>query len=147
MTEFKTQNPAYRQRVEEMFARQGLMTHLGARLLTVDAGRVDIEMPYREAVTQQHGFAHAGALSSIADSACGFAALTLMPPGSLVLSTEFKVNFLAPGRGERFVARAVVLKPGRTITVCQADVFGLDSAGQERHCMTMLASMIRRDPT
>jgi uncharacterized protein (TIGR00369 family) len=107
----------------------------------VAPGEVEIRLPFREDLTQQHGFLHAGALTTIADSACGYAALTLMPAGTAVLTAEFKVNLLAPGEGEAVVARGRVLKAGRTLTVCSADVFAV-RGGEEKLVVTMLATIM-----
>jgi len=115
-------DPNFESRVRDSFARQAFMATLGARLTVVEPGRVAIAMPYRADLTQQHAFVHAGALATIADSACGYAALTLMPPGAAVLSVEFKVNLLKPAAGEEFVAEARVVRAGRTLTVCTAEV-------------------------
>ena len=125
------------------FTRQKLMATLGAKLIRVASGDVQIEMPYSEHIGQQSGFVHAGAIAAIADSACGGAAITMWPPGSDVVSIEFKLNLLAPARGERFVARARVVRSGKTISVCSADVFAIDAAG-ETLIATMLATMMRR---
>jgi uncharacterized protein (TIGR00369 family) len=110
--------------VRESFGKQAAMVSLGAELIKVAPGVVEIELPYRADLTQQNGFMHAGIITTIADSACGYAAYTLMPADSDVLSVEFKVNLMRPGKGARFVAVAEVLKPGRTLTVVRADVFG-----------------------
>ena len=110
------------ERVRASFAKQGLMTTLGATLEHVSPGAVEISIRPHPAISQQHGFIHAGAVSAIADSAAGYAALTLMPPGRGVLTTEFKINLLAPATGDRLVARAKVIKAGRTLTLAQAEV-------------------------
>jgi uncharacterized protein (TIGR00369 family) len=134
-------DPAWEQRVRESYARQRLLTHLGASLERVAPGEVDIRLPFRPEIAQQHGFVHAGAMTSIVDTACGYAALSLMPPEAAVLSVEFKVNLLAPGEGEAVVARARVLKPGRTLTVVRGDVFAV-RRGAEKLVATMLATMM-----
>jgi uncharacterized protein (TIGR00369 family) len=108
-------------RVRASFAKQRLMATLGAVLEEVAPGRVTIRLPFNEVLTQQHGFLHAGAIAAVADSACGYAALSLMPPDAAVLSIEFKVNMLSPARGD-VIARAEVIRPGRTVMVCRADV-------------------------
>jgi uncharacterized protein (TIGR00369 family) len=118
-------SPEVRARVEDSFARQGLMRHLGARLTRVAPGRVHIELAGRPEVTQQHGYIHAGATSAIADSAGGYAALTLFPPDADVLTVEYKLNLVAPADAECIEAVGTVLKSGRTLTVCRLDVFGL----------------------
>lgn len=120
-------DPSFESRVRDSFARQGFMRTLAAELLRVEPGLVEIGMPFSAALTQQHGFVHAGAVSSILDTACGYAASTLMPASAGVLTVEFKVNLLAPAQGERFVALARVLKAGRTITVTQAEAHALQA--------------------
>jgi len=112
-------------RVRDSFERQGLMHHLGARLSLIAPGRVHIVLPSRPEVTQQHGYFHAGATSSIADSAGGYAAYTLFPEDSSVLTVEYKINLLAPAEGDHLEAVGTVLKSGRTLTVCQLEVFAL----------------------
>lgn len=138
---FEPRDPRFEQRVRESYARQRLLTLLGASLERVAPGEVDIRLPFRPDLAQQHGFMHAGAMTSIVDTACGYAALTLMPPEAAVLSVEFKVNLLAPGEGEAVVARARVLKPGRTLTVVRGDVFAVQR-GEEKLVSTMLATMM-----
>ena len=128
-------------RVRASFERQRFMTTIGARLTRIAPGEVDIEVPMRDDLVQQHGFMHAGVMASAADSACGYAALTLMPPGVAVLSIEFKINLLAPAAGDRILARARVLRAGRTITVCRADVMAF-TAGDERLVASMVATMM-----
>jgi len=118
------------------------MSSIGAELLIVEPGKVEIALPYRSDLTQQHGYLHAGIITTIADTACGYAAYTLMPAGSEVLSVEFKVNLLRPAKGERFAAVANVLKPGRTLTVVRADVFGISESDERELIATMLATMI-----
>ena len=135
------QDPDYEERVRQSFARQRVMETIGARLVRVAPGEVDIELPFREDLTQQHGFLHAGIVGTVLDSAAGYAAFTLMPADAGVLSIEFKVNLLAPARGERVIARARVVRAGRTITVCTADAFAVQD-GAERHVSTMTATMM-----
>ena len=118
-----------------------MMATLGATLERVAPGEVDIRLPFRPDLTQHHGFLHAGAMTTVVDSACGYAALTLMPAGAAVLTVEFKVNLMAPGKGESILARGRVLKAGRTLTTCVGDVFAI-SGGEEKHVLTMLATMI-----
>jgi uncharacterized protein (TIGR00369 family) len=144
MSQFQVQNASFIQAVRENFAQQGFMNYLGATLTHVAAGSITIELPFRNELTQQHQFIHAGALTTVVDSACGYAALTLMPLQSDVLTIEFKVNFLSPAQGVKAIAHGHVIKPGRSITVCQGDVFMVDSSGQQTLCTTMLATMIRR---
>lgn len=115
-------DPAFQAKVRESFARQGLMTHLGATLVDVAPGRVSIALPWRPEVTQQHDYFHAGATSAIADSAGGYAGFTLFPAGTEVLTVEFKINLVAPAQGDRLVAVGQVIKAGRTLTVCDLKV-------------------------
>jgi uncharacterized protein (TIGR00369 family) len=135
-------DPNYELRVRDSFARQRFMATIGARIVSVTPGEVLIELPWRDDLGQQHGVLHAGAVATIADSACGYAALSLMPVGSAVMSVEFKVNLLAPGRGERFLASGRVRRAGRTLTVCEGTVKAVDGA-EEREVAIMTATMIR----
>jgi uncharacterized protein (TIGR00369 family) len=134
-------DPDFEARVRESFARQGLMVTLGASLTHVAPGLVEIAMPASSAVSQQHGFIHAGALASIADSAAGYAALTLMRPGAGVLTAEFKINLMAPGVGERMIARGRVIKAGRTLTLAQTDVFAIHE-GREKQIALLIATLM-----
>ncbi len=134
-------DPDYVARVRASFERQAAMATLGARLARVAPGEVDIELPFRADLTQQHGFIHAGIVSTVLDSACGYAAFTLMPADAAVLSIEFKVNLLAPARGERIVARSRVVRAGRTVSVCTADAFAVRD-GQEHHVATLTGTMM-----
>lgn len=120
------------------------MATLGARILSVTPGEVRIELAWSEELAQQHGVLHAGVVASIADSACGYAALSLMPAGSTVMSVEFKVNLLAPGRGERFLANGRVRRAGRTLSVCEGTVKAIQGS-EEREVAIMTATMIRLD--
>jgi uncharacterized protein (TIGR00369 family) len=117
--------PGIRARIRDSFERQGLMRHLGARLGHVRPGRVHIVLPNRPEVNQQHGYIHAGATSAIADSAGGYAAFTLFPENSAVLTVEYKINLLAPAVGDHIEAVGTVLKWGRTLSVCQVEVFAI----------------------
>jgi uncharacterized protein (TIGR00369 family) len=143
MTSFQTLDTDFERRVRENFARQHVMQLIGASLQRVEPGAVDILLPYRNDLTQQHGYIHAGILTTVADSASGYAAYTLMPAGSEVLSVEFKMNLLRPAAGEAFVAEARVLKAGKTLTVTRCDVYGR-AADEAKLVATMLATMIRR---
>jgi uncharacterized protein (TIGR00369 family) len=135
-------NPSFAEDVARNFAQQPIMSLMGARLILVEPGVVEITLPYREDLTQQHGYLHAGVVTTIADSACGYAAFTLMPEGSNVLSVEFKVNLLRPAQGAEFVTRAEVIKAGRTLSVVRADVFGVDGNKERTLVATMLGTMI-----
>ena len=118
------------------------MRLIGAELSRVEPGLIEITLPYRPDLAQQHGYLHAGIVTTIADSACGYAAYSLMPPKSEVLSVEFKVNLLRPAKGEKFLAVAEVVKAGKTLTVVRADVFGIDEEDQRELIATMLGTMI-----
>jgi uncharacterized protein (TIGR00369 family) len=132
---------SYEQRVRQSFSRQEMMRTLGAELSAVHSGATEIRFPFAPSLTQQHGYVHAGAVTTILDSACGYAALTMAPEGSEVLSVEFKVNLLAPAIGQSIVARAQVKRAGKTLTVCAGDAFALRPEG-EKLIATMLATMI-----
>jgi uncharacterized protein (TIGR00369 family) len=135
------QDPGFEARVRAGFQRQQVMATLGARLTRVAPGETEIELPFRADLAQQHGFLHAGIVTTILDSACGAAAYSLMPADAEVLSIEFKTNLLAPARGELMVARARVVRAGRTITVCHADAV-MAAGGREVHVATMTATMM-----
>jgi len=136
---YEPQDPQYERRVRGSFERRPAMTTIGAFLAEIEPGRVVVELPYAKALTQQHGFMHAGMIATALDSACGYAASTLMPHDAGVLTIEYKVNLLAPGRGERFRMEGVVVKPGRTITVVEGRAFAIDQ-GQEKLIATMTAT-------
>ena len=135
-------NPSFAEEIKQSFAKQTIMGLIGAELSRVDAGVVEITLPYRPDLAQQHGYLHAGIVTTIADSACGYAAYSLMPPETEVLSVEFKVNLLRPAKGKTFVAIAEVVKAGKTLTVVRADVFGMDHDGRRELIATMLGTMI-----
>ena len=128
-------------RVRASFARQALMQTMGVELVSVAPGVVVLELPYDAALAQQHGFLHAGAVSAVADSACGYAALTLMDADAAVMSVEFKVNLLAPAAGERFRATGRVVRAGRTVTVCTAEVEAI-AGGESRPVALMQGTMM-----
>ncbi|MEO8038783.1 MAG: PaaI family thioesterase [Betaproteobacteria bacterium] len=121
MTAWTAPTPDFATRGRASFDRQGAMALIGARLATIDAGGVDIELPFRDELLQQHGFMHAGIVTTVMDTACGFAAFTLMPAGAAVLTIEFKVNLLSPAKGESLLATGRVLRAGRNVTVCQGE--------------------------
>ena len=141
-TKFMPRDPEFEKRVRASFERQRFMATIGATLTRVEPGEVDIELAHRDDLVQQHGYLHAGVLATAADSACGYAALTLMPIGAAVLSVEFKVNMLAPAAGTRFVARGRVIKPGRTVTVVWGEVVAVDG-DREKLVTTMVGTMMR----
>jgi uncharacterized protein (TIGR00369 family) len=135
----------FEQRVLESFGRQAFMKTLGARITTKEKGEVEIRFPFHPSLTQQNDFVHAGAITSILDSACGYAALSVAPEGHDVLSVEFKVNFLAPAVGEEFCARSQVKRAGKTLIVCAADAFACKN-GEEKLVATMLATIMALQP-
>lgn len=141
MAAFTPQAGDFESRVRESFARQQAMRTLGAELTRITPGIVEIEMPFDLKLTQQHGFLHAGMISAALDSACGYAAYTLMPEDSAILTIEFKVNLLAPGKGERFLFRGEVTKPGRTIIVSDGRAYAF-SDGEAKLMATMTGTMM-----
>jgi uncharacterized protein (TIGR00369 family) len=141
MRAYVPRDPHFEQRVRDSFDKQKFMATIGARLTRVEPGKVDIELAARDDLGQQHGFLHAGVLASAADSACGYAALSLMPAGAAVLSIEFKINMLAPAAGDRIVARGSVLRAGRTVTVCWGEVSAF-TGDSEKLVATMVATMM-----
>jgi uncharacterized protein (TIGR00369 family) len=134
-------NPEYEARIRSSFEKQGVMKTIGAALTKIAPGEVVIEFSYDTSLTQQHGYVHAGVVTTVVDSACGYAAYTLMAPDSEVLTIEYKVNFMYPARGERFKGIGRVLRSGRTVTVCSGDVVAVEK-GKEKVVATMLATMI-----
>lgn len=134
-------SPEFRDRVRASFENQQFMATLGARLERVEPGEVEIALDFRESLTQQHGYLHAGVLASVLDSACGYAAYSLMPEGSGVLSVEFKLDLVAPAEGDTFVARARVLKPGRTLSVTRAEGF-MQRNGTEKLVAALSGTMM-----
>ena len=134
-------NPSFADEITQSFAKQTIMGLIGAELTRVEPGLIEITLPYRADLAQQHGYLHAGIVTTIADSACGYAAYSLMPPNSEVLSVEFKVNLLRPAKGEMFSAVAEVVKSGKTLTVVRADVVAIHN-GRRDLIATMLGTMI-----
>jgi uncharacterized protein (TIGR00369 family) len=139
--EFAVADPHYERRVRESFFRQGFMKHLGARLTELKPGMAELRASFREELTQQHGYFHAGVSGSLADVACGYAAYTLMPEDSSVLTVEYKINLMAPAQGEELIARAHVVRSGKTLKICTADVFAR-MGEKETHCATVLATIM-----
>jgi uncharacterized protein (TIGR00369 family) len=141
MGSFKPKDPQFRSRIEATVNRQQVMKTLGVTIASLQPGEVELVMPYDAAYTQQHGFMHAGIIATVLDNACGCAAFSLMPDDAAILTVDFKTNLLAPGRGERFVFRGKVVKPGRTITVCEAQAFAVDG-GEEKLIATMTGTLM-----
>jgi len=139
--EFAVCDPQYERRVRESFSRQGLMKHLEARLTELKPGMAELRVAFREELTQQHGYFHAGVSGSLADVACGYAAYTLMPEDSSVLTVEYKINLMAPAQGEELIARARVVRSGKTLKICTADVFARKGE-TESYCATVLATIM-----
>jgi uncharacterized protein (TIGR00369 family) len=124
--EFKVLNPDFERVIRESFGRQKIMETMGASLTHISPGKVEIELPFNNKLTQQHGFLHAGVIATVIDSACGYAALSLMPPESAVLSVEYKVNLLSPAAGEKLIAIGTVEKPGKTLIVCRGEAYSIN---------------------
>ncbi|MDB5872617.1 MAG: phenylacetic acid degradation protein [Ramlibacter sp.] len=146
-THFEPKDPGFAGRVRASFARQAAMETIGATLASVEPGRVVIELPWARALTQQHGFLHAGMVAAALDSACGYAAFSLMPLDAAVLTIEYKINLLAPAKGQRFRMEGLVIKPGRTVTVAEGKAYAIDE-GREKLIATMgctLMAVVGRD--
>jgi uncharacterized protein (TIGR00369 family) len=141
MASFDPKDPDFEARVRTSFVRQTAMATLGIDITGLTAGEVELRMPYAAAYTQQHGFVHAGIITTALDSACGYAAFSLMPADAAVLTVEFKTNLIAPARGDYFLFRARVVKPGRTITVCDAQAFAVEG-GKEKLVATMTGTLM-----
>lgn len=138
---FEPADPAWADRVRASFARQAAMATIGAALEEVAPGRVVIALPWQQPLTQQHGFLHAGMVATALDSACGYAGFSLMPADAAVLTIEFKINLLAPAKGERFRMEGLVVKPGRTITVAEGRAYAI-ADGREKLIATMGATLM-----
>ena len=141
MPHFEPKNPEFRAIATDTFERQRAMHTLGISIARMEPGEVDLAMAYSPELTQQNGFVHAGVITAALDSACGIAAFTLMPAGTDILTVEFKTNLLAPAKGERFAFRAAVVKPGRTLTICEARAYAVHD-GVETLIATMSATMM-----
>ncbi|MEH2525219.1 MULTISPECIES: PaaI family thioesterase [unclassified Bradyrhizobium] len=141
MLRFQPKNPDFRAVATDTFEQQRAMKTLGISIARLEPGEVDLAMDYSADLTQQHGFIHAGIITAGLDNACGIAAFTLMPPATGILTVEFKTNLLAPARGERFAFRATVVKPGRTLTVCEARAYA-EQDGNETLIATMSGTLM-----
>ncbi len=139
---FQAVDPNFEARVRDSFARQAAMRLIGASMTRVEPGYCEIELPYREDLTQQHGLFHGGFVSAIADTAGGYAAYTLFPAEDSILTVEYKINLLAPGAGDKLVASARVKKAGKTLTVCELEVVAMNR-GEQTLCAYGLATLIR----
>lgn len=140
-TSFEPKNPDYAARCQDSFGRQPYMAHLGATLRAVRPGFCEIALPGGPHLRQQHGYYHGGSIASVLDSAAGYAAFSLMPADVTILTVEYKLNFLLPGEGDELIARGQVVKPGRTLTVVQADAFVVKDGG-ERMCATSIQTLM-----
>lgn len=138
----ETPNPDFAARVTASFARQAFMGFIGARLAAVEAGGCEIDLPFRPELSQQHGFFHGGVVGTLADNACGYASFTLAPADASILTVEYKLNLMAPAAGALLIARARVIRPGRTLIVARADVFVRRDDGAERLVATALATFM-----
>jgi uncharacterized protein (TIGR00369 family) len=141
LTAFEPANPDFRAVVRESFARQGAMVLLGVELAAVEPGLCELRLPFREQLTQQHGYFHGGIVAAVADTAGGYSALTLMPAGFVVLTVEFKINLIAPAKPGLLIARGRVVRPGRTLTVTSVEV-AIGEGDAETPCATMLQTLI-----
>ena len=143
---FRPTDPDFDKRVRASFARQQVMRTLGIEISRLEPGAIELVMPFDAGYTQQDGLMHAGIITTALDSACGYAAFSLMPADASVLTVEFKTNLLAPAAGGRFVVRAHVVKPGRTLTVCDARAFSQSQGAGERLVASMTATLIALYP-
>lgn len=139
---FQPKDPNFADRVRASFARQRTMATLGVTIARLEPGEIELAMRYDQAYTQQHGFMHAGIMATALDSACGYAAFSLMPADAAVLTVEFKTDLLAPAKGDRFVFRARVVKPGRTLTVCNGQALAFDGVAEARLVATMSGTLM-----
>jgi uncharacterized protein (TIGR00369 family) len=148
VTDFKATNPDYAAAVRESFGRQGLMRTLGARIVTLEPGLCVIEMPYASGVSQQQGYFHGGAIGAITDVAAGYAAYSLMPPGSEILTVEYKINLIRPASPPTLRAEGRVLRAGKTLTVCRADVYHMKdgASGGLEACALLQSTLMRVEP-
>ena len=140
--DFTVRDPDFAERIQNSFDSQGVMRHIGALMLSVRPGYCEIELPYSDEVSQQHGFFHGGIIGTIADTAGGYAAFSLMDAEDGVLTVEYKINFIAPTDGDRALARGRVLRPGRTLTVTRAEV-SVFKDGHETVCAAMQQTIMR----
>jgi uncharacterized protein (TIGR00369 family) len=141
MTAFEPKDPDFAARVTDSFRRQQFMTTLGAELARVGPGTCEITLPYSDAISQQHGYFHGGVIGTLADNAAGYASFSLMPADATVLTVEYKLNLVSPGKGERLLARGLVLRPGRTLTVAESKVYAV-TGGEKSLCAIALATMM-----
>lgn len=140
-TRFTSPDPGFRQRMRSSFSRQGFLRHLGVEMIDLQPGYCEMEVAFGEQLSQQHGYFHGGLVATVADVAAGYAAFSLTESDASMVTAEFKINFIAPAKGERLIARGSVIKPGKTLTVCQCDVVCIND-GAETMCAVALATFI-----
>ena len=140
-SQFEPSDSGYKEKVIESFSRQEVMKTVNASIITIGPGVIELEFPYQSSLTQQHGFIHAGIVSTVLDSACGYAAFSLMPENAAVLTIEFKLNLLSPAKGERFRAVGRVKKPGKNITVTEGELFSY-SEGEQKLIAVMVGTIM-----
>ncbi|MGQ9650674.1 MAG: PaaI family thioesterase [Phycisphaerae bacterium] len=140
-SQFASPDPGFRQRIRSSFSRQGFLRHLGVEMIELQPGYCEMEVAFGEQLSQQHGYFHGGLVATVADVAAGYAAFSLTEWDGSMVTAEFKINFIAPAKGERLIARGSVIKPGRTLTVCQCDVVCIND-GTETMCAVALATFI-----
>ena len=138
---FTALDPSFKQKISDSFARQPFMHFIGAQLVAVEPGYCEIHLPYHQNLAQQHAYFHGGMIGTIADNSAGYAAYSLMPSDSSILTVEYKLNLVTPGDGDLLIGRGQVIKPGRTLTVSKADVFVV-KAGIEKLCATSLVTLM-----
>jgi uncharacterized protein (TIGR00369 family) len=141
MRSFEPRDPDWEAKVRASFAKQGAMSLIGAKLVDLRPGYCEIHLPWRPDLTQQHGYFHAGIISTVVDTAAGYAGFTLMPPGSSVLSVEFKLNLLSPGDGELLIATGEVIKPGKTLVITRGEAYAVKGE-RTTHCSTMQQTLM-----
>ena len=138
---FQPLDPDFENKIKESFSRQGFMDFIEAVITDIRPGYCEIRVPYKRELSQQHGFFHAGIIGTLADNSGGYAAFTLMPSDSSILTVEYKLNLMAPGDGELLISRAQVVKPGRTLTICRPEVFVVKN-GVQTPCATALMTLM-----
>jgi len=138
---FKPLDPDFNNKIRESFSRQGFMGFIGAELTGIRPGYCEIQIPYKRELSQQHGYFHAGVIGTLADNSGGYAAFTLMPADSSILTVEYKLNLIAPGDGELLISRAQVIKPGRTLTICRPEVFVVKNGAQTLCAIALMTLM------
>jgi uncharacterized protein (TIGR00369 family) len=141
VSEFQPRNPNFAVRVRDSFARQSFMETLGVSLTKIEPGHVEMRLPYREGLSQQHGYFHGGVIGTLADNAGGYAAFTLLAAEDSVLTVEYKINLVAPGAGDVLIASGAVLKPGRRLTVCESRIYA-ETDGARKLCATALCTLM-----